>query len=96
MVGQRGNRIIVESERVGQVEREGEILEVIQSQVSVRYRVRWNDGHESLLTPAGGSVRILPAEGTSTGEQGGGGAKGEGTKKKDDKAKKAGKKSKSS
>ena len=66
MVGKPGNRIIVESQRVGQLEREGEILEVMQTSVSVRYRVRWNDGHESTLTPAGGAARVVPSTGSST------------------------------
>ena len=61
MVGKPGNRIIVESQRVGQLEREGEILEVMQTSVSVRYRVRWSDGHESTLTPAGGVARVVPS-----------------------------------
>ena len=61
MAGKPGNRIVVEAERVGQAERTGEILEVVESDVSVRYRVRWSDGRETLLTPAGGSVRIIPS-----------------------------------
>ena len=66
MVGKPGNRIIVESQRVGQLEREGEILEVMQTSVSVRYRIRWNDGHESTLTPAGGAARVVASTGSST------------------------------
>jgi uncharacterized protein DUF1918 len=54
-----GDRIIVESEQVGQPPREGEILEVIEGSVSLRYRVRWADGHESTFTPSVGSARIL-------------------------------------
>lgn len=53
-----GNRIAVETERVGQPEREGEVLEVIEGATSVAYRVRWDDGHESLFTPAAGAVRL--------------------------------------
>jgi hypothetical protein len=56
----QGDRIAVETERVGQPEREGEILQVIEGEVSLSYRIRWNDGHESLFTPAAGSVRMLP------------------------------------
>lgn len=52
-----GNRIAVETERVGQPEREGEVLEVIEGATSVSYRVRWDDGHESLFTPAAGAIR---------------------------------------
>jgi hypothetical protein len=59
MAGKPGNRIVVDAERVGQAERTGEILEVIERGVSVRYRVRWSDGRETVLTPAGGSARIL-------------------------------------
>lgn len=66
MVGKPGNRIIVESQRVGQLEREGEILEVMQTSVSVRYRVRWSDGHESTLTPAGGAARVVSSTRSST------------------------------
>jgi hypothetical protein len=61
MTGNKGDRVLLESERVGQPVREGEILEVIQGTTSVRYRVRWSDGHESVLTPSVGSARIVPA-----------------------------------
>jgi hypothetical protein len=59
MTGKAGDRIIVESETVGTPAREGEIVEVIQGEVGVRYRVRWSDGQESVLSPAGGSARIV-------------------------------------
>jgi hypothetical protein len=54
-----GDRIALEAERVGTPEREGEVLEVVEGATSVRYRVRWNDGRESLFTPAAGSVRVI-------------------------------------
>jgi Domain of unknown function (DUF1918) len=60
MSGKVGDRIIVESETVGSAPREGEILEVIEGEVGVRYRIRWDDGHESLLTPSGGAAQIVP------------------------------------
>jgi hypothetical protein len=56
-----GDRIIVESEKVGQAPREGEILEVIESPFGTRYRVRWDDGRESTFRPTAGSARIVPA-----------------------------------
>jgi hypothetical protein len=56
-----GDRIIVESEKVGRPAREGEILEVISSEAHERYRVRWHDGHESTITPTAGSARFMPA-----------------------------------
>lgn len=61
MIGKAGDRIIVEAVHVGQEARVGEILEVIEDETGVRYRVRWTDGHESLFTPQVGSARIEPA-----------------------------------
>jgi hypothetical protein len=61
MTGKVGDRIVAESERVGQPSREGEILEVIQGSTGVRYRVRWTDGHESVFTPSVGSTVFVPA-----------------------------------
>lgn len=59
MVGKQGDRIFVESEQVGTPTREGEILEVIEGQVGIRYRIRWTDGHETVFTPSGGSASII-------------------------------------
>jgi hypothetical protein len=61
MQGTRGDRIVVESESVGQPAREGEILEVIQGEVGVRYRVRWTNGTETIFRPSGGSATIQRA-----------------------------------
>lgn len=60
MVAQVGDRIVVESEKVGKPPREGEILEVIEASGGTRYRVRWEDGHESTFQPSAGSSRIVP------------------------------------
>lgn len=60
MEGKKGDRILVESIHVGQPAREGEILEVKQGELGVRYRVRWSDGGETVFTPSAGSARILP------------------------------------
>jgi hypothetical protein len=56
-----GDRIVLESERVGQHDREGEILEITESPLGVNYRVRWNDGHITEFRPKAGSARILVA-----------------------------------
>ena len=58
MIARAGDRIIVESEKVGTPARRGEILEVAESTLGVRYSVRWADGHESTFRPAAGSSRI--------------------------------------
>jgi hypothetical protein len=60
MSAKAGDRIEIESETVGSPAREGEIVEVIQGAISVRYRIRWGDGHESVITPSGGTARIIP------------------------------------
>lgn len=62
-----GDRIIVESERVGQHDREGEVLEVIDSPLGINLRVRWDDGHVSEIRPKAGSARIVPAKPAQTG-----------------------------
>lgn len=54
------DRIVIESERVGQPPREGEILHVTESASGPSYDVRWDDGHESSIRPAAGSARIFP------------------------------------
>ncbi|HKE53437.1 MAG TPA: DUF1918 domain-containing protein [Actinomycetota bacterium] len=60
MSAKAGDRLEIESETVGTPAREGEIVEVIQGAISVRYRIRWGDGHESVITPSGGTARIIP------------------------------------
>ena len=57
MKAQTGDTIIVESERVAQTARRGVVEEVIQ-QEPPRLRVRWDDGRESIFSPAAGVARI--------------------------------------
>jgi len=52
-----GDRIVVESERVAQPPRRGVVEEVIAEQPP-RLRVRWDDGHTTVLSPAAGACRI--------------------------------------
>ena len=54
-----GDHIVIESERVGQPPREGEILGVTESVAGPSYDVRWEDGHLSSIRPAAGSARIV-------------------------------------
>lgn len=57
-----GDRIVMESERVGQADRSGVIIEILPSATGVRhYLVRWEDGHESDIRPSAGSARIIAA-----------------------------------
>ena len=60
-MARKGDLIVVNPQRVGSPSRQGEIIEVIQGDLRVKYRVRWNDGHESLFAPGAGAARIEPA-----------------------------------
>jgi hypothetical protein len=55
---QAGDRIVVESEKVAQPGRTGVIEEVLREDPA-RVRVRWEDGHTSILTPAAGAARVI-------------------------------------
>jgi hypothetical protein len=61
-VAEPGDRIIVESEKVGTPAREGEILQVTESPYGPTFEVRWDDGRRSGFRPAAGSARIIRAE----------------------------------
>jgi hypothetical protein len=52
-----GDRVEVESESTERPPRRGAIEEVVREAPSPRYRIRWDDGHESIYTPAAGSLR---------------------------------------
>jgi hypothetical protein len=48
-----GDRILVESRRVGSGRKTGEVVEVIGGAGGQsHYRIRWDDGHESIVYPS--------------------------------------------
>jgi hypothetical protein len=57
--GKVGDRVVVESERVGEHPRQGEILEVLGKGETLHYRLRWEDGHESTFFPSTGNVSFV-------------------------------------
>jgi Domain of unknown function (DUF1918) len=58
-----GTRINVEAESTERPPRTGVVEEVVSEPPTPRYRIRWDDGHESIYTPAAGAVvRAKPAE----------------------------------
>jgi len=61
MKAQVGDTIVVESERVAQPSRAGVVEEVLQEDPP-RLRVRWEDGHSTVLAPSGGVAQIRPAK----------------------------------
>ena len=46
-----GDEIVVDGLNLGDLKREGEILEVLTRGDVVHYRVRWDDGHETMFFP---------------------------------------------
>jgi Domain of unknown function (DUF1918) len=54
-----GDKIVVESEKVAQPSRAGVIEEVLGEDPS-RVRVRWEDGHTSILAPSAGAATVIP------------------------------------
>jgi hypothetical protein len=53
-----GTRVAVESESTDRPARTGVIEEVVRD-APPRYRIRWDDGHESIYTPAAGALHPL-------------------------------------
>lgn len=55
-----GERVVAESESTDRRPRPGVIEEVLRGDPSPRYRIRWDDGHETIYTPASGALRAEP------------------------------------
>ncbi len=53
-----GDVVVIEGPAVDRRRRRGEVLEVITTSGEDRYRVRWDDGHESIFCP-GGDARVV-------------------------------------
>ena len=55
-----GDHIVIETATLDTPRRSGEVLEVIGQGERRHYRVRWQDGHESVYFP-GPDARVVPA-----------------------------------
>jgi len=51
MQAKPGDEIVVDAVHTGEPKREGEILEIETRGGIVHYKVRWDDGHESIFFP---------------------------------------------
>jgi Domain of unknown function (DUF1918) len=60
MHANRGDQIVIETVTLDTPRRRGEVVEVIGQGEREHYRVRWQDGHESVYFP-GADARVLPA-----------------------------------
>jgi hypothetical protein len=54
-----GDRVVAEAESTERTPRNGTVVERIVEGSSTRYRIRWDDGHESIYTPAAGALHPL-------------------------------------
>jgi hypothetical protein len=52
-----GKRVVAESESTDRRPRPGVIEEVLRGDPSPRYRIRWDDAHETIYTPASRALR---------------------------------------
>ena len=50
-----GDRVVAESESTERPPRDGTIREVVREDPA-RYRIEWDDGHESIYAPASGAL----------------------------------------
>ena len=66
-VAKVGDTVVLESERVGESDRAGVVLEVLDRGDAPHYRVRWEDGHETTIFPNAGSLRIFKARAKKAG-----------------------------
>jgi hypothetical protein len=60
-----GDRVLVEAESTGRAARRGWVEEVVRDDPFPRYRIRWDDGHESIYTPAAGALKLAQPAGRS-------------------------------
>jgi hypothetical protein len=60
---QPGDRIEIEGHRVGEAHRLGDVLEVMGEPGHEHYRVRWDDGTESIFYP-GSDAHVVHKQGT--------------------------------
>jgi hypothetical protein len=52
-----GDRVRVESQSTERPPRTGVVEEVMHGTADPRYRIRWDDGHETVYTPAAGTLQ---------------------------------------
>ena len=57
-----GDRIVVRGHQVGDVNREGVVVEVHGAEGGPPYLVRWSDGHEAVFFPGSDAAIQPPAD----------------------------------
>jgi hypothetical protein len=61
-----GDEIVVSGHAVGSAQRSAKILEVMGEPGHERFRVRWEDGHESVFSPGEDAVLRRPTKRTKS------------------------------
>jgi hypothetical protein len=59
MQAKQGDHIVIETATLDTARRHGEVVEVLGQGEREHYRVRWQDGHESVYFP-GPDARVVP------------------------------------
>jgi hypothetical protein len=70
MVFQVGQRVAEQARSTERPGRAGEVREVLRERPSPRYRIHWDDGHETVYTPAAGALNRVASK-RRAGAQGG-------------------------
>jgi hypothetical protein len=52
-----GDHVLAEAESTERTPRRGVVEDVLRDDPHPRYRIRWEDGHESIYTPADGALK---------------------------------------
>jgi hypothetical protein len=52
-----GDRVLAETESTERAPKRGVVEEVLREDPHPRYRIRWDDGHESVYTPSAGALK---------------------------------------
>jgi hypothetical protein len=55
-----GTAVMAQAKSTSRGPRSGVIEEVLRGDPQPRYRIRWDDGHESTVTPSGGTLQRQP------------------------------------
>ena len=64
MHANNGDRIIVESSKVGSARRSGQIVVVLHGLAGERYLVKWGNGHQTEIFP-GPDAKVIPSASSS-------------------------------
>lgn len=61
---QIGDELVVDNMELGHPPRRGEVLEIMGEGDAMHYKVRWDDGHESVFFPSN-TTHVVHLKGTS-------------------------------